>query len=83
MSAAVDLALALDPARILERAGMAPDDWQARVLRSRPKRLLLNITRQGGKSSTVAAAAIDEAAFHPPALVLVLSPCLLYTSRCV
>jgi hypothetical protein len=74
MSIAADLALALDPALILTRAGMPPDEWQARVLRRRPRRLLLNVTRQGGKSSTVGAMAIDEAVFHAPALVLVLSP---------
>ena len=69
-----DLAMALDPSLILARAGMPPDAWQARVLRSRPRQLLLNITRQGGKSVTVAAAALNEALFHPPALVLLLSP---------
>jgi hypothetical protein len=69
-----DAALALDPALILARAGMPPDLWQASVLRSRPRRLLLNCSRQAGKTSVVAAAALDEALFNPPALVLLLSP---------
>jgi hypothetical protein len=36
--------------------------------------LLLNCSRQAGKTSVVAAAALDEALFNPPALVLLLSP---------
>ncbi len=56
-----ELAIAADPALILEAAGMQPDPWQASILRSRPRQLLLNITRQGGKSTTVSAMAIDEA----------------------
>lgn len=68
--------LALDPSLILEAAGMAPDPWQAAVLRSRPRRLLLNCSRQSGKSTVTAAMAIDEAVNRPPALVLLLSPSL-------
>lgn len=71
-----NLALQVDPALILAAAGMEPDPWQARVLRSRPKNLLLNCSRQSGKSVTTAAMAIDEALHRPPALVLLLSPSL-------
>jgi hypothetical protein len=70
----VKLALAGDAALIMESAGMTPDPWQAKVLRRRPRQLLLNCSRQSGKSSTVAAGAIDEALFCPESLTLVLSP---------
>jgi hypothetical protein len=72
----VKLALAGDPALIMECAGMTPDSWQAKVLRTRPRQLLLNCSRQSGKSSTVAAGGIDEALFCPESLTLVLSPSL-------
>lgn len=60
---------------------MNPDPWQADLLRSRSDRIMLNITRQGGKSQTASALAIKEALFHPlvygrPALILMVSPTL-------
>lgn len=71
-----DLTTALDPARIMARAGLAPDPWQADLLRSRAKRALLLCTRQAGKSTVTAALALHEAIYRPPALVLLLSPSL-------
>jgi len=72
-----ELALAMDPALVIEQAGMMPDPWQRDVLRQRPKQLLLNCSRQSGKSTTVGAMALDEAVFAPdPGLVLILSPSL-------
>lgn len=71
-----DLALALDPVRLAVRAGIAPDAWQTRVLRSRSPRLLLNACRQSGKSTTTAAVAVHTAVFEPGALVLLVSPTL-------
>lgn len=74
---AADLALALDPARLFERTvGHAPDPWQTRLLRSTSDRIILNIARQGGKSTTVGALAAHTALFQPGALVLLLSPSL-------
>ena len=60
---------------------MTADQWQADLLRSRCDRIMLNITRQGGKSQTASALAIKEALFHPvvygkPALILMVSPTL-------
>jgi hypothetical protein len=74
MTSAAQIAMALDPSLIFTRAGMTADLWQAEVLRARAPRLLLNCSRQAGKSQTVAAMAIDEALSHGPSLVLVLSP---------
>ena len=49
---AADLTLALDPAALAARVGIPPDPWQARMLRSAAPRLLLNCSRQSGKSTT-------------------------------
>src|SRR4051794_4037203 len=43
---AEDLALALDPALFAGRAGLDPDPWQMRLLRSAAPRILLNASRQ-------------------------------------
>lgn len=67
------LAYETDPTLIMEASGTPPDAWQARVLRMRPARLLLNCTRQAGKSRTVAAMAVDEL-LRGPALVLSVCP---------
>lgn len=73
---AADLAIALDPVAFARRAGIEPDDWQARVLRSRAQRLLLNCSRQSGKSTIVAVLATHTALFTPTSLVLLVSPTL-------
>ena len=69
-----DLALALDPVRLAERSGIAPDRWQADVLRSTAPRVLLNCSRQSGKSTVTALLALHAALFEPGALILVLAP---------
>ena len=51
---AADLAVGLDPVLLAERCGLDPDPWQADVLRSGAQRMLLNASRQSGKSTTVA-----------------------------
>jgi hypothetical protein len=55
-------------------AGLAPDPWQARVLRSPSKRLLLLCCRQAGKSSTGAALALRTALLRARSLSLLLAP---------
>ncbi|GEM_PF-168875 len=69
-----DFALCADPVVLARRAGLEPDDWQAAALRSRAPRLLLNVTRQGGKSVTTACLGVHTALFQTEALVLFLSP---------
>jgi hypothetical protein len=73
-SLATDLACALDPVVFSRMAGIDPDPWQARVLRSAAPRLLLNCSRQSGKSTTSATLAMHTAIYQAPALVLMLSP---------
>jgi hypothetical protein len=53
--------------------GLEPDPWQAQVLDGGDKRLLLNCSRQAGKSTAVAILALTEALYKPCSLVLILS----------
>lgn len=69
-----NLATALDPTRLFTAAGVDPDPWQRDVLLEPWSRAMLNVTRQGGKSLTVAALALHTALYRPEALVLVLAP---------
>jgi hypothetical protein len=69
-----DLARALDPCIIAHDCGIAPDAWQADLLRSRPLRSLLLCSRQSGKSTVTALTALDTAIYSGPALVLLVSP---------
>lgn len=71
-----DLALALDPALLMEHAGLPPDPWQETFLRSEAKKLLLLCSRQSGKSTSTAVLALHTALYSAPALVLLLSPSL-------
>lgn len=73
---ATDLAQALDPAQFAAAAGLTPDPWQARVLRSTSPRLLLNCSRQSGKSTISSVLAIHTAIYQPRSLTLLLSPSL-------
>jgi hypothetical protein len=57
-------------------AGIQPDPWQSGVLRSPAPRILLNATRQGGKSTTVAVLAVHTALYAPGSLTLLVSPSL-------
>jgi hypothetical protein len=73
---AARLALALDPVRLAMRAGVAPDAWQADVIRTDVAQLALLCSRQAGKSTVSALLAVHEALFRAPALVLLLAPAL-------
>ncbi len=59
--------------RVMRHLGLEPDSWQVAVLESGHPRLLLNCSRQSGKSTTVATLALAEAVFSPGALVLLVS----------
>ncbi|MEM7481073.1 MAG: terminase family protein [Acidobacteriota bacterium] len=57
-------------------AGIEPDNWQAQVLKSTSPRILLNCSRQSGKSTVTALLAVHTALYEADALVLLLSPSL-------
>jgi hypothetical protein len=66
--------LRADPANLLALAGRPPDPWQARLVRSRARRMLILCGRQTGKSTTGAALALRTALLRPGSLTLLLSP---------
>ena len=76
MFASTDLAMALDPVVMAQAADIEPDPWQADFLRSQSQRILLNCSRQVGKSTTTAVLADHTAFYEPGALILLLSPSL-------
>jgi hypothetical protein len=78
---ALDLAAALDPVRFAERCGVVADHWQAEVLRSEDPRILLNCSRQAGKSTVAAVLALHRAVYWPASLVLLVSPSLRQSSE--
>ena len=67
----------LDPvAFAIERLRFEPDPWQAKVLRSSTRQLLLNCSRQSGKSTITALLATHTALYRPNSLILLVSPSL-------
>src|SRR5215210_1047629 len=76
VSLADDLKLALDRVSFAKRLGLEPDPWQEELLRSTSDRVLLNCSRQSGKSTTAAILALHRALYYPQSLVLVLAPAL-------
>ena len=70
-----ELRHAIDPVAFArERLDFLPDPNQALVLASRSKQVILNCTRQWGKSTITAARAVFIAWHQPDSLILVLSP---------
>lgn len=58
---------------LMRNFGLDPDPWQAEVLEGRHSRLLLNCSRQAGKSTVVAALSLLESIWASNILVLLLS----------
>lgn len=58
------------------QAGITPDPWQVEVLSATAPRLLLNCSRQSGKSTIVATLGVHQAIAAPDSLVLLVSPTL-------
>jgi hypothetical protein len=71
-----DLRLALDRIAFAEKLGIVPDGWQENFLRSSAERVLLNCSRQSGKSTMSAVIALHRALYHPDSLILCLAPAL-------
>jgi hypothetical protein len=65
-----------DPFLMAERAGITPDNWQSDLLRSDAKQLVLNCSRQSGKSTVSAILGVHQAVYTPDSLILLLSPSL-------
>jgi hypothetical protein len=71
-----DLEVALDRVAFAERLDIQPDGWQRDLLRSTADRILLNCSRQSGKSTMAALIALHRALYHPRSLILCLAPAL-------
>src|SRR5215218_37492 len=71
-----DLKLALDRAAFAKRLGLEPDPWQENLLISTSDRVLLNCSRQSGKSTMTAVITLHRALYHPGSLMLCLASAL-------
>jgi hypothetical protein len=54
--------------------GIVPDPWQAKLLGSSSARVLLNCSRQSGKSTMASVLALHKALTWPGSLILILAP---------
>lgn len=70
----ITAACALSPAVFSQYGGITPDIWQRKVLLSQSKRILLNCSRQSGKSTTIGTLALHQAIYTPDSLVLMVCP---------
>jgi hypothetical protein len=74
-SVADDLAYGADPVLwCREVLGYHPDPWQADLLQSRSRKIILNCSRQSGKSTTCAALGLHESIYRRPSFGLVIAP---------
>jgi hypothetical protein len=71
-----DLTAALSPVKFATELGFNPDPWQVKLLNSSSKRIILNCSRQTGKSTTASILALHRAIYHPENLILLVSPSL-------
>jgi hypothetical protein len=71
---ATDLLRALDPVALARAVGPEPHDYQIALLRSRSKQIVLNWSRQAGKSSATSILPLHTALYTPKSLTLILSP---------
>ena len=62
------------PVEFAERLGLDLDPWQKEVLGGSWKRALLNVSRQGGKSTVAALLGLYEALYRPESLTIIVSP---------
>jgi hypothetical protein len=62
------------PTALLRWSGIEPDPWQRDLLMEGWDRALLNVTRQGGKSTVTAALALHTALYQAGSLTLLLAP---------
>src|SRR5215204_409792 len=68
------LVSALDRVEFARELGIVPDPWQAALLSSTASRVLMNCSRQSGKSLMAALIALHRTLYHRGSLVLILAP---------
>lgn len=64
----------LDAAELMAASGLEPDDWQRAYLSSSAPRILLNCSRQSGKSTSTGYLAMHQALTYDGSLTLIISP---------
>ncbi len=64
----------VSPESLARSGGLDPDPWQLRLLTSEAPRVLMNISRQAGKSSMSGVLAAHKALTVPGSLTLILAP---------
>jgi hypothetical protein len=69
-----DFARALDPLALARDCGIEPDEKQGELLTSASQRVLVNCTRQWGKSTVAALICVHEALYRAPAMIILVSP---------
>lgn len=70
------LMAAVDPPQIMDAAGQVADPWQRDLLYANDRLILVNCSRQVGKSTTVSAKAVHQSVLKEGALTLILAPSL-------
>ena len=65
-----------DPIAVARLLGFEPDPWQCDLLTSTDERVILNCSRQTGKSTSVAILALHHALTTRDSVVLIISPSL-------
>ncbi len=63
-----------DPVKFARQLNIDPDPWQRNLLTSTDEYVILNCSRQSGKSTIVAILALHHALLNPDSLILILSP---------
>lgn len=67
----------VDPVLFCQEAlDFNPDPWQATLLRTTRRRIIVNVARQTGKSHTAAAKAVHKAVYTPKSLTVIVAPAL-------
>jgi hypothetical protein len=69
-----DFARALDPVLLSQDCGIDPDPIQAKLLTTTSRKVIVNCSRQWGKSTTTAILALHEALYAAPAMIVLVSP---------
>jgi predicted phage terminase large subunit-like protein len=64
----------IDPVTFARQLNIDPDPWQRNLLTSTDDHVILNCSRQSGKSTIVAILALHHALLNPDSLILILSP---------
>jgi len=75
MDLQAEVALALNPALFAEKIlGFKPDEWQRQVLNEKKRDVILNCSRQVGKSTTASVLALHMALYKPLSTTILISP---------